>query len=231
MDLNMDLEQSVYQYYQLGEYLLNQVSKSSDLNLLDTIAFPSWAMSWNMDYAVPELYWKNKFNLGASLLDMRDCGSLCVFNAISLFLKLYQVNAIKKFLCCSVENKFLLPATSKNVYAPVINYLGALSFSDITSNNSIQVLYCQTYKKSQIKTENGFLEILCSILTLHCISKKSCAFYLRKKNTIFPDSSGFIYFCINFLLKAQNKFYFKYAVIVDFDFSIGSTAVLLLKMG
>lgn len=240
MDLNMNLEKPVYRYDQMGEYLLSQISRKSNFTELDTIAFPSWSISWNMDYAVTELYWKNKFNLKAPFLDIRDCGSLCVFNAVAILLKLYEMKIIKKFLCCTIENKFLFLNEEEKMVAPMINYIGAFIFSETRSTKLIKILYSKILQKTHFKTENELLVFFRFFLESQRISEDSCQFYIRKYDIAFsfdffhaishPDSSGFIYYCIKNVLKNYDEIRLKYALIVDFDFSIGSTGILLLAI-
>ncbi|EKD92257.1 MAG: hypothetical protein ACD_29C00097G0005 [uncultured bacterium] len=240
-ELTMDMSLPIYNYDQLGKLLFHEIQRNGDLNSADTILFPLWAITWNMDYAVPEFHWKNEFGVNALFQDIRDCGSLCVYYALNILLTLNEAKLQKNVLCCSVENAWLPHENAKTLYASEINYIASLACSsDLQGTQPIKILSSKIFKLQTINSNTEFNEMINAHLKSHQINGDDFIIYTRKNdedhhtaNNIaisYQTTSGFIYYCLDMLFKNRQKVNFKYAFVIDYDESHSSMGVLLLQM-
>lgn len=239
-DQNMDTLQLVYSHDEMGNYLLNEIQQVGALMKADTIFFPAWGVSWSMDYAAHELHWKKVFGLNCKLLDVRDCGSLCVYYAIHIMLKLYMSKALKNVLICSIEHAWLFCKNKIKIHAPKISYIGSFQCSnDSVFNSKLEILSCDIVNNVRMNEINNHLDnIILKILENYKIKSTDCHVWIRKfENIVFhhkfhliehPMSSGFLYTCIDLILKSKKNTKNDYFLIIDFDplrLSIGAVFI------
>lgn len=240
-ELMMDMSLPIYNYDQLGKLLFHEIKKNGDLNNANTIFFPMWAITWNMEYAVPEFQWKNELGVNASFQDIRDCGSLCVYYALHILLTLNEVQLQKNVLCCSVENAWLQQKNIKTLYAPEINYIASLACSsDLVNTHAIKILLAHIFKLQTINSNVEFNTMIFGYLESYKINSDDCIIYTRKNeedhctvNSVtisYPTTSGFIYYCLDMLFKNRQRSNFRYAFIIDYDESHSAMGVLLLQI-
>ncbi|OGT45645.1 MAG: hypothetical protein A3E82_09130 [Gammaproteobacteria bacterium RIFCSPHIGHO2_12_FULL_38_11] len=232
VNLNYDSSQFVYRYDLMGTILMNKLVKNNKFDQVDMVLLPSWGVTWNMDYSAPELYLKNKFNIHAAFLDVKGCGLLCVFYALNTLLKLYNSNSISKALCCSIENAWLFKLSKNKPVAPEINFVASLStVSKCNSKQFVKVVLCEVISNKQ------YIEKIKSMINAFSMNINDFIVYVKHKdnfnvltswNVIFyPISSGFVYYCLDFIFK--NRIKFNYIFIVDHDHALFSTGILLIK--
>ena len=186
--LNMDLSGKAYSYDDLGRLLFNDLKENDLLANADLIVFPSWSFSWDMKYAVPELVWKKQYDFHAQLLDVRDCGLLCVFRAIHITLKHYGANTLNQGLCCSIENAWL-PMPNEKVQAPEINYISSIAHSKHLHQNSGLKILC-----AEIVASYDCLTNIQKIMREFRVPENHCAFYLNENSGFehyFDDKAVF----------------------------------------
>lgn len=240
-EVDMDMFQWVYSYDQMGKCLLHDIQKTGDLTNADTFLFPAWGVSWNMDFAVHALHWKRLFALSAELVDVRDCGSLCVYYAVHIMLKLHASKSLKNALIGSVENAWLFCKNKIKSHAPTINYMGSFQCSnDNKFNHSLEIVCCQISNVlSLVKINFQLKNIINRILIKHNVTKNNCSIWIRNDDAVLwnkewklishPVSSGFLYYCIDLILKNENENSNLYFLIVDFDPSRLSIGAILLR--
>lgn len=240
-DLNMDMEQPIYSYDEMGKYLFKEFQRTDVLKNTEKILFPTWGVSWSMDYAVHEFHWNEMFGFNGTLLDVRDCGSLCVYYAIHIMLKLCRSKLLKNTLISSIENAWLFCKNKTKVHAPEINYVGSFQCeNDKKFNSSLEIISCSIINSiSTDKIDQQIEHIIHAMLFDYQIKKTDCDVWIRAfKNIIIqsdwkqiyhPMSSGFLYYCVDLLLKNRGDFGRPYIFIVDFDPSRFSIGVILLK--
>ncbi len=235
---DMDMSQTIYPYDKLIEVLFDKINTIEDLKKIQTIAFPSWSMNWNMDYAVPELYIKNKYSLTASLLDVRDCGILCVFYAFHILLKIVTHQNVNTVACCSIENAWLFLKYTNEIPVPDINYVGAIIASqEMKSEKSINILSCD------IVNHPFDVSLIMTLLLNFNVSKNLVSIYLKRHSALkklfdsyqiievdYVMSSGFIYYCLSLMTQSIGASCFQYALIIDHDTVHHAAGILFLKL-
>ncbi|MCX7120548.1 MAG: hypothetical protein NTZ67_02035 [Gammaproteobacteria bacterium] len=231
-DMRLNLIKPVYRYADLGSLLMEKLRLNGNLSNLEFLFLPLWAPSWNMDFATPELYLKNKFNIVAQLIDVRGTGRLCVFYAIYLLLQLVDVSSKKISLCCSIENACSSFSHEDMSFLPEINYIASFAFSAMKEKSSFfKILQCSIV---QVKDLIKFLDSNMNLFNIK--NTDSVVYSCRIKNKIVDhrfihiehrNSSGFLYSCIDFILKSDIKV--KYVFVVDYDVIEKLAGLILLE--
>ena|SRR3990167_1990751 len=234
----------VYRYEDTAAYLFDNDRNQLLCSQSDYLFFPSWGMIVDSNSAAPELYLKNKYKWTASILDIRDCGSLCVYYALHLMLKMINHLSLSAVSCMTVENVFPASDAFRDKTFPEINYAALISFSSVKKNvNDARVLYSDIY---QNRTHFSYLDRIMETITqiakrynidtnkYHTIARQ----IVDKKNIYLsldliphPVSSGFLYYILDQIKKTSIKIDVKYVFVVDIDWMANCFGVLLIEMG
>lgn len=189
----------------------------------DYLFFPSWSFVLDSHCAIPELYLKNKFNWRGSILDIRDCGSLCVYHAIQLIIQLHQRQAV----CCTIENVFSFNTHFHHDLFPAINYVALLSFSsEKKSCFDLDILHCHVYNNAV-----NIFEIIDHLTRQYHISIHQRHIRIRRDAMVYPASSGFLYDTINQIFTLSKKIKTEHVFIVDFDLITHFFGLIVIKLG
>ena len=97
---------NIYSYTSVASVLFNEIKRRAEFCDVDWILFPKHGYSWDGAHVAQELYLKNKYRLTNNLLDVRDCGSLCVYQALTLGKSLSQNILISSVETDVIFNKF-----------------------------------------------------------------------------------------------------------------------------
>ena len=91
----IDMSQKVYAIDDILESIF-QGKMLEKLMRADMIIFAYEGTQWYWSHTSPELYVKNKYGIEADMIDIRECGSSCVMNAVKFLhgLSYYQKPAI-----------------------------------------------------------------------------------------------------------------------------------------
>lgn len=227
----IDFEKFVYNANLFGDELIQVARKSVDFNAVEITLFPSWMPTFNMDYAVPELHWKKKNEISGEFLDVRDCGSLCVFYALHLLLKLNSVNLIHSALCFSFENAI----------EQQIDYRAFLHFcGNKKADWNLKIHLSEIINIEEVSTPELFKKMINAFLNKLSTQSDSYFIYKRKVaenhqneasiDIVYPDTSGFIYFCLENIAKNKKNIKYQYIFIVDYDKSCEKMGVVLVEI-
>ncbi len=245
MPLEINKIEMVYRYDDIASYLFDDKYNQKVCAKSDYLFFPSWGWVLDSNYAMPELYLKNKFKWGGSILDIRDCGSLCAYYALHLMLTLYQNCQMEISACCSIECAFKSSIDFDNQLFPEINYVGLLSFSGYKNARSdIEVIYCNLHSSNDKNAnyQTLILEKVNLIASRYHIAENKYQILLRSvaddihlsKNIEIishPISSGFLYDIIDHIQKFSVTKHVEYMFIIDVDLTTQFYGVLLIKLG
>jgi hypothetical protein len=237
----IDFSQPVYNHAEAGDQLFCEASRHIDFGSLSMILFPIWETNLNMEYAVPELYWKNKYAIEAQFQDVRDCGSLCVFYAIQLLLKLSAAQCVKNSLCCSIENSIQTNKKITNVILPEIDYSAFIAFSNtVDSGCTLKILSSDIFHTAEINSTQLFHNMIKNKLNNLFVQLDDIIIYKRKSDEdhrhdaciemIYPMTSGFVYFCLENIIKNKKNIQCSTIFIIDYDASQETMGVLLLEI-
>ncbi len=240
-ELSIDMSVFVNDYMALGKLLFDEIYSTHELKNAQTIFFPVWAVSWNMEYATPELHWKEKYQIDATFLDVRDCGSLCVYYAFHLMLKLQKSETEKNNVCCSIENAFLPNLKNNHGISPSMNYIASVIFSHHSNDkNSLKIIMCDIYDMHQINSIDQLKKTINNVMQTYDISENEHMIYIRKNTDYFsiencisiayPISSGFAYYCLSLIYKSRKKINFKNIFIIDLDHANSLMGILFVKI-
>ena len=142
-----------YQHHELGNKLFELMDNKINIKKYDYILFPSWGVPFDPDYATHELHYKHKFNIESKMMDVRDCGSLCVFRAIDLSFDLMKSKDIKAILSCSIETKGSPTWNKMLSITPELNYVSAMEIlKEPRVKNSIEIM-CIKIKNNIINSD------------------------------------------------------------------------------
>lgn len=243
MPLEANQVERVYRYEDIAAYLFDIECNQKACAESDYLFFPLWGWILDSCCAMPELYLKNKFKWSGSILDVRDCGSLCAYYALHLILKLYQSRLIKNAVCCSIESTFKLSIDVDNQIYPEINYVGLLSFSCRQNTYSdIEVIYCDLHVNKNGNYQKLILEKTKHLVSHYRIAKNQYRIFMRRmgdeiqlsKNIELishPISSGFLYDMLNRVQMQSIAIQVNYIFIIDIDPTASCFGVLLIKLG
>lgn len=245
MPLEINKIEMVYRYDDIASYLFDEECNQKVCMQSDYLFFPSWGWVLDSNCAMPELYLKNKFKWGGSILDIRDCGSLCAYYAMHLMLKLCQNRLIENSACCSIESAFKSSINFDNQLFPEINYVGLLSFSSHKNACSdVEVIYCDLHGSNE-KSANFqtlILEKANHIASRYHIAENKYQILLRRvaddihlsKNIELIShsiSSGFLYDILDRIQMFSVRKHVEYMFIIDVDLKAQFYGVLLIKLG
>lgn len=245
MSLDINKIEMVYRYDDIASHLFDSECNQKVCAESDYLLFPSWGWVLDSNYAMPELYLKNKFKWSGSILDIRDCGSLCAYYALHLTFKLYQNHLIKNATCCTIESTFKLSIDVDKQLFPEINYVGLLSFSDHQNSCSdIEVIYCDLHgiNEKNASYQKLILEKANYIASQYHVAKNKYRIIMRRigddvqlSNNIelisHPISSGFLYDILNRIQMLSITTHVEYIFIIDFDLKAHCFGVLFIKIG
>jgi hypothetical protein len=232
-----------YSYVDTASYLFDDACNQTIGAEAEYLFFPSWGWVLDTHCTAPEFYLKNKFKWRASILDIRDCGSLCVYYALYLVLNLSKNAKISGSAVCSIENAYQLVDDSKERVFPEINYVALLSLSaEKKSTFNIEIIHCDIFNYEidennqkqlsdtilRIAHQYGFLESQCHVV-MREIDK---AIWLLENTTLImhPVSSGFLYEVLSQIYRGELIINSEYVFIIDFDLKAKRCGVLLSKM-
>lgn len=234
----------VYSYDDMASHLLSLENNYNACVNSDYIFFPSWGWILDSNYAIPEFYLKNKFGWRGSVFDVRDCGSLCVYYALHVMLKLNQHNAISTSCCCTIENEFEINGRANNDVIPQINYVALLSFSNEKKQLSdMRIIHCDIHcNEMHFSNLKKMDKAISSIAKNYDLLKNQYHIIMRntvKKNNVdvradlvaYPVSSGLLYDILYQISTSFIKIKKEYIFIVDIDLKTHFYGVLLIQQG
>jgi hypothetical protein len=241
MKINFNLDGVLYDYHAAGNYWYDFLAQNIDMHNFDFILFPQWSCTWQMDYAVPELNWLYSHNLDIPFYDIRDCGKLSVFYALEILLQLSSKSDFTKNLCLSIENKFLDVGSGYKKSIPQIDYMGCIEFiSSANGEAHLKPVLCnvidcanQDLMKMISQTIKKIIDQFKILSDEYIIYIKSIDGMINLYNAIqvkYPETSGFIYYCISMIFKKRNTINFNYALIVDVDEEANNIAILVIQI-
>ncbi len=240
-----------YRHHELGNKLFELMSNKFNFRKCDYVLFPSWGVPFDPDYATHELHYKHKFNIESKMIDVRDCGSLCVFRAIDLASDLMRSECNKAILSCSIETKGS-PAWNKMLsISPELNYISAIEILKESESKKLTEIICIKIKNNIINSDlwQAIKDILCE----NNIEAEDCTGFARAKNNLFmlgeinhnlfefifkikwepiyfKPSSGFVCYCLDQLINSKVITKREYIIIIDQDAESHSVALLILKL-
>jgi len=240
-----------YRHHELGCTLFSFLKNKVNINECDYIVFPSWGVPIDPDYASHELYYRHQFGFQNEMIDIRDCGSLCVFHAIDLIFQLMRFQTNSHILCCSIETSGSPNANHIITKKPEINFIAALNIVNrFDEPHSIKILDI-AIDLHHIPSDIGYL--LEKLLETNHVDPSLCIGLIKSKTNLFKlsdmrqkhisilfkinwnslsheISSGFVYYCL------QKIDYFSFSeikpfiLIVDEDAEFPAIGMLLLKI-
>ncbi|MDP1574041.1 MAG: hypothetical protein Q8L78_03785 [Coxiellaceae bacterium] len=212
IDFSVNNKKKIYSYEFLSGLLFDVVKNKNFLSDIAWVLFPRHGYNWDGGHVSQELYLKNKYCLKSNLLDIRDCGSLCVYQAISLAKSLN-----KNVLIVSIE----MDSIFKN-----FPYIGFLEIrKNRTSSKNFYIDYCNFF---YTKNKNSLKNFVNLMLKNFEISLED-VFIVSHKNFGFCFDSAFLYKALS-VIDEKNKDR-KYLLIVDQEMSLQRYAVVLLRKG
>lgn len=230
-------------YIDAAAYLFDDVCRQKIANEADYLFFPSWGWVFDVHCIAPELYLKNKFKWRGSILDIRDCGSLCVYYALFLSLNFCKNTDISDNTICSIENAFESENKNREAVFPEINYVALLSLSsEKKSTFNIEIIHCDIFNYQIIENNKNQIDrIISRIAYRHSLSENQYHVVIRKIDEsidvfkdanliIYPASSGFLYDVVSKIFQKDLNINFEYVFIIDFDLVTKRCGVLLSRM-
>ncbi len=234
----------VYRYEDIAACLFNNDQNQLWCSQSDSIIFPSWGMILDSNCAVPELWLKNRYQWTASLLDIRDCGSLCVYYAIHLIIQIIKNAFLSRVTCCTIENVTPVKNTFCDMLYPEVNYAALLSFSSArNSSNDIEILYSGIHRnKRDISLNQTVIETTHQIAQQYGIHSNKYHAVIRDIGEdvkahpnidliLHPISSGFLYYILNQIQKIKLTISSNYVFVIDIDSKKECFGILLVKCG
>jgi hypothetical protein len=228
--------EKVVSYDDLADHLFDDQANKIICSQSDYLLFPAWGYGLNSSSAMPELRLQNKYSWTAPILDIKDCGSLCVFYAMHLMIELLKNEKIKTVSCCSIENKIIF--TNSAIHCPAINYTGLFSIASDTISD-LRLISCGIYP---LCAQESVLSIIYQVMKNASVSPSQCKIFV--KNTMadiqsghcfhpisFPSSSGFFYFVLDRIKKNERFVQSSHVFIVDSDFDAMQCAIVHLYVG
>lgn len=206
--IEIDLTEKIFPYEILIDKVFYPIINAKQLADIEWILFPRTGLLWDGLYASSELFIKNRYQLNNKIVDIRECGSLCVFRAFEIALQFQFNNKSKTIMIVSIERK--INSTP---------YVGALILRNL--NNNFKVIDARiVYINSNVEEEiNKYIE-------KHGIDKIN----LMSIMMINADSS-LIYKTILKIKKDGKDSFKKVALIVNQEARINSAGFLLLQIG
>ncbi|PIZ04946.1 MAG: hypothetical protein COY58_01385 [Gammaproteobacteria bacterium CG_4_10_14_0_8_um_filter_38_16] len=241
MPCHMDFTDLVSNYEKLWMRCFASKKIKNCLKEASYILFPSWGVVLDSDFAVPELYFKEKFEWSASILDIRDCGRLCVFYAVHLLLAMQSSEDLFRGICCTVEDRLPIAHKKNSAVYPEIDYAGFLSLSNQVNNDTrFKIQFCDIFNhRNKLDISAVFEFCVEAVIESFNLSAHSYVIYINnvrieKKHypvfTIFyPTSSGFLYYAVNSILNNLSLEHAEYIVFMDIDILMALTGVLLIQ--
>lgn len=208
---------------QIADLCVAQLDKQIDLSSIDFWILPNAGFMLSQRYVSAPLHWKNKFNIRAEIIEVKECGILCVFESLLLAQSLHLENKNYKIVIMTIENSYspLNKAFSQSHY-----FAYMILNKDSNNLQSYKILICQ---KISHKIKINYFE---KLIKKYGISKNKIACYSRNRKkfmkyfenftfheVFFSNSSGFVYYCLSILLN-----HVEYILLLDSDHdSIGYT--------
>lgn len=234
---DIDMSDSIYHYEQTALHLFNSNTHQKICQQSDYLLFPCWGFACLATQAMPILSLRNRYAWKMPILDVQDCGSLCVYHAIFLLHQLHHSSAYEHYTCCTIENALRV----KNQIYPEIHYVGLLHFEKHYSDQSHWiVLHCEMMVERKYDLQLGvLLETLSQIANHYGIEEKKYHVMINnyseqcvhhKQVTLFfhPPSSGFLYFILHAIQNCAVCVNTEFIFIVDFDYQTQSCGTMLI---
>lgn len=241
INIEFNLDSEIYDYHDAGNYWLDFLIQHIDMKNLDFILFPQWGCTWQMEYAVPELDWLHSRGLDIPFYDIRDCGKLSVFNALKIMQQMQFENGFKKNICLSIENKFVDVNSNYKKIVPQIDYMGCIEFQssvtqDVRLNLSLcDVINCSNHDLTRmiLQTVEKTIEQFKMCAEEYIVYIKNIDGMINMINSIqieYPQTSGFIYYCINMVFRKRATINFNYVIIIDVDEDANDIGILVVHL-
>lgn len=209
--LYMNIDKKIYSYEFLSKRLIQNMPDIVKKNKYDWIMFPHYFHHWNDGYAVPEFYLKKTYGFSGNFLDIRDCGTLCIYQALFLLKKLNASG-----LVLSIESD------------QVLNQYDYVGFLEINTNGS----------KSQLRIKDI---IFLSLEKNLFLEKEVKEFLLKNNVTLeeviifshadyhYDFYSGFFYEIVTYLTLCNVKIHKKYILVQDKDLDSNRQVLMLIE--
>jgi hypothetical protein len=198
----------------MADELFNGFQQENAFDDCRWLFFTKHGFEWHGDYVSFELYLKERYAINGFVMDVRDCGALCVYYALQL---LSDLHVQEQALIVSFENDCI----TKNYH-----YMGYLLLSkNMVSQVPFRVRVCEFYDC------NNFSEMVVMhqrFINQCCLTEKECRIYSHAAFN-FKYESAFLYHVMveemgHDAMSGCNKL-----VIMDFDHVLQKAVFLLLE--
>lgn len=199
----------IYANDYMEEKLFSVIKKERVLDRSSMILFPKQGRIWDDKYVSLELYLKDKYKLNHTILDIKDSGCFCVYQAMKLSITLED-----PALIISMESDTL------NGKIPFISYFLISKIEDKNSYKVVAMLIKELNSDEML--EKALIEFI-KPYSIHLNNLK----IFSHADYGYQYHSGFIYFILSQRISKD----IQYFLVIDKDPFLNRYAILLLQNG